>query len=163
MPLHLVPVLIDTTKEVSTPVHIEHDSVSLLSRSLPLLLIGLHFNPIGLQLTARSAPLPPCLAANHFDTMGSQLLLYRLCGRCTKLFGNVNLLDFHPRRVRHPLRSEALDIFDAMVRGVSKKLADQVQPFVVGYVRGRLLAVCSPVEILGRSISGLQNQQWPRT
>jgi hypothetical protein len=45
MTLHLVAVFINTPKKVSTAMHIEHDSLPLVSRLLTLIVISFHLNP----------------------------------------------------------------------------------------------------------------------
>jgi len=45
MSLHLIPMLIRTPKEVSTAVHIKHDSPSGIISLLPLLMICSHLYP----------------------------------------------------------------------------------------------------------------------
>jgi hypothetical protein len=150
MSLHLISMLVYTTKEVRPAVYIEHNPFPRVIIPLSLLVITSHLNPFRLHLTPRPPPLPPCLAPDSLNAMRAQLLLYRFCGFRDVLVGNRDLVKLDPSRMRNPLRSEALDLFDGMVRRVEEELADQMDTFVVGDVRRGLLRETFAIEVLGR-------------
>jgi hypothetical protein len=150
MPLHLIPMFIRAPKKVRPAMNIKHDSLALPTRTLPLIIILSHLNPLRLQLAPGASPLPPSLPTNLLHAMRAQLFLYVCCAFRDLRRGNGDLVDFHPVRMRHPLRGEALDFFDCVVRGVDEEFADEVQAFVVGDVRGGLLMEGLAVEVLRR-------------
>ena len=115
MSLHLIPMLSHTPEKVRTTMHIQHDPRPRILRRLPLIIIRAHLNPFGLDLTAGPAPLPPCLAPYFLYPMMPQLLLYVFCGFLQVFVRDLDFVDFDPAWVRHPLRGEALDVFDCVV------------------------------------------------
>lgn len=52
----------------------------------------------------------------------------------------------------NPLRSEALKILDGVMRRKYKKFADQVESFIVRYVRRRFLGERLAIDILERAL-----------
>lgn len=122
MSLHLVPMFIDTPKEVCPAMHIQHDSGPLIIRFPSLIIVGFHLNPFTRQLTPRSPPLPPGLASDFLDSMMSQLLVYQICRLLDVFLVDFDFFGLDPCRMRYPLGSKALDFFDCVVRGIDKEL-----------------------------------------
>jgi len=150
MSLHLVSMLIHTSKEVRASMHIQHYPLPRITHALPFLIIGFHLNPLSLQIAPQSAPLPPSLPANFLNTMVPQLFLYSFRCLCDVLLLDLDLVYPDPRRMRHPLGREALDIFDGVVGRVEQEFLDQVEALVVGNLRRGFLRACFAIEILFR-------------
>lgn len=129
---------------------IQHNSLSRIIRTFTLIIIGLHLNPLCLQFAPRSTPLPPGLPSNLLDAMVTQLFLYRFGRFLDILLRNLDLVYLHPGRMRYPLRSETLYIFDGMVGGIEEEASDQIQAFVVGDMGCRFLRARFAIEVLSR-------------
>lgn len=124
VPLQLIPVRIHTPKEVAPAMDIQHDPLPRIVPALPHLEMRPHLNPLGAHLVPRPTPLPPRLPSHTLNTMAPQLRLYGLrAGREVRLRDR-DQVDLDPQGVRHPLRGEALDVLDRVVRGVQQELLD---------------------------------------
>jgi hypothetical protein len=124
--LHLIPMLIRASKKVRTTMYIKHNPLPRIPRSLPLICIGSHLNPLCLKLATRSAPLPPVLSTDFPNTMMTQLLCYRFCTFGDVVLGDLDLVNEDPAWMGHPLCSETLDIFNGMMGGVQQEFPNQV-------------------------------------
>jgi hypothetical protein len=111
-------------KEVPPAMHIQHDPPPRVALPLPLVEIRPHLNPLSAHLAAGPAPLPPCPAADPLNAMRAQLRLYGVRAGPQMRLGNWDLLGLDPVRGGHPLRGEALDVLDRVVRGVEQELLD---------------------------------------
>lgn len=148
VPLHLIPMLIRAPKKVRPPMNIQHDPPRLLARLAPLVRVVAHLNPLRAQLALRPPPAPPLLPADLLHAVMAQLLGDGLSALGDVRLGDGDLLDEDPRRAGHPLRGEALDVLDGVVRGVDEEFADEVEAFVVGDVGGGFLREGLAVEVL---------------
>jgi hypothetical protein len=140
MPLHLIPMLIYTSEEVCTTMHIEHHPRPWVLGPLSLVVVGPHFNPFSTEFAPWPAPLPPSLASDFLDAMMPQLILYGLRGLGNILGRYFHLVNLHPAGMRHPLRRESLDFFNSVMRCIHQELADQVDTLIVGDMCRRLLS-----------------------
>lgn len=154
MPLQLVSVHIDAAKEVGPAVDVEHDAAPLICRLLAREVVSAHLDPLGFQLAPGTSPLPPCLAADLVDALGTELRLDGCGGFGDLCRGNDDFLRLDPCWIGDLLGGEALELFDGVVGGVEEKLPDQGEAFVVGDVgrwfEGPGLALFA-IEILGVS------------
>jgi hypothetical protein len=124
MPLQLIPMRVHAPKEVPTAMHIQHDPPPRVTLLLPLVEMRPHLDPLGAHLAAGLAPLPPCPPADPLNAMRTQLRLYGICAGLEMRLEDRDLLSPDPVRGRHPLRGEALDVLDRVVRGVEQELLD---------------------------------------
>lgn len=118
MSLHLIPMLIHTSKEIGTTMHIQHHPLPTVPRLLPLMIVRSHLNPFCSQLTPRSSPLPPRLSSNLLDPIWTQLVLYSIRSSLNEVLTDFGFVYFDPVGMRDPLGCEALNIFDCVVGGV---------------------------------------------
>lgn len=96
--------------------------------------------------------MPPCLAADQLDALGTELGL-DCCGSLSDLGrGDVDFFGLDPCWVGDFLGGEALELFDGVVGGVEEELSDECEAFVVGDVgcwfEGPGLALFA-IEVLG--------------
>lgn len=148
MSLQLVPMGIHAPKIIPPAVHIQHDPLPRIARALPRLIIRPHLDPLRRHLAPGPPPLPPRLPADALDAAGAQLRLHDGRGAREVRLGDARLVQLDPARARHPLRGEALDVLDGVVRGVGQELGHQLQPLVVGDVRRGFLREPFPAEVL---------------
>jgi hypothetical protein len=66
-------VLVHTSEEVATPVHIEHDSAFSVVILLARVIVTTHLNPLGLELYSLLSPLPPRAPINSVDASITEL------------------------------------------------------------------------------------------
>lgn len=112
------------SKKIGTTVYIQHDSLAIVIACFPLSIIPPHFNPFSLQCTPISSPLPPLLTSHLVHTMMSQLSNERIC---SLRYGILRYSDFVSLDIAwawYPLRGEALEIFDCVVRGMEEELTN---------------------------------------
>lgn len=140
--------LIDAAKKVRSAMYIEHYSFSIFPARFSSGIIPSHLNPLCLQHTSFSSPLPPLLTPNLIHTSVSQLSNDSISRFGDTVLRNVNLVDLDPVGTGHPLRSESLDVFDSVVRGVEKELADQIYTLMVRDMSRRLLMERLSIEVL---------------
>lgn len=147
--LHLVAVLVDAAKVVSTAVDIQHDALALV-RVEPLagVVVFAHLNPFGPERRVVAPPLPPRLAADGGDAGGAQLRANALGGVLQVGRGHGDVVDVDPVRHRHPLRREGLQLVDGVERGIAQEAADQLEPLVVRQVCCWLLPQRGAVEVV---------------
>jgi hypothetical protein len=126
MSLHLIPMLVHATKEVSATMHIQHNPLPRIARPLPLMIICSHLNPFCVQFTSRPAPLPPGFSTHFLNPMVTQLPLYYFRCLCDEFLRNIDLVHLYPSWMRNPLRCESLDIFDSMAGSVQEELPNDV-------------------------------------
>lgn len=140
--------LVDATKEVGAAMYIEHNSFPLLAASGPFLEIPSHLNPFSLQCIALAPPLPPLLTTNLVNAMVAKLGNECIRSSRQSLLVDGDLVDFDPPRTRYPLGGEALDVFNSVLGGVGEEVTNQIDPFMVGYMSGRLLAKRLAIKVL---------------
>jgi hypothetical protein len=74
MSLHLVSMFIYTPEEVSTTMHIQHNSAAPITVLLACVVVSSHFNPFGLEFCSFLSPLPPFASPNLVDAFVAELL-----------------------------------------------------------------------------------------
>lgn len=139
MSLQLIPMCIDTTKEIPSAVHVENHSPPGIIDLLPHLKIRPHLDPLGRHLAPGLPPLPPLLPTDPLDAMRAQLGLDGFGAGSDMCSGDRDMVKLHPARRRYPLACEALQVLDGVVRSVEEEFLDQVQALVVGDVLGGLV------------------------
>ncbi len=154
MALQLVPVLVDTSKEIGTPVYIEHDSVSRVAFPLTLAMVMPHLDPLRLQLLPRHSPLPPLAPANFLDSIRTELVLEQGSSSSKLGIGNRYFGDSDPLGMRNPLAGESLQLLDGVMRCESKKRPYEMKALVIRYVGCRFLSQWLAIQIL-QSVSQL--------
>lgn len=148
MALDLIAVFIDTPKVVAAPVDVKHNTISRVGALLAFIVVGFHFDPLGLERALWLAPLPPLLAANLTDPVRPELLSQEVCRAQQVRLRDLDMVDPDPLRVWDPLAGEGLQFLDGVARGMGKKGADQVQPLVIGEMRCGLVGQGLSVQVL---------------
>lgn len=139
MPLHLITMFIDTSKEIRSSVDVQHDSSTFLPR-LSRSVVSSHFDPFCFELRMFSTPLPPLFPTNVIDSFMTELG-YDCVRSFREAFArNRDIVDFDPSRMWDPLGGESLELFHGMVGGIIEELTYEVKTFVIGDVCSRLLA-----------------------
>lgn len=121
MSLQLVPVLVDTSKEISTSMDIEHDSVSRVACPLTLAMVVPHLDPLRLQCFPRYSPLPPLAPASFLDSIRTKLFLEQGTSSSKLGIGNRYFVDSDPLRMRYPLAGKSLQLLDGVMGCESKE------------------------------------------
>lgn len=103
MPLDLIPMLIHTPKEVSAAMNIEHYSFATFFCSFPLLVVCPHLDPLRLQISSVSAPLPPLAPSDLVDTLVTQLGDYGISSVVDRFLWYRDPLRPNPSRAWYPL------------------------------------------------------------
>jgi len=129
--LQLVSMFVYATEEVRSSMHIKHNPSTFLPTRFPFRVVPLHLNPLGSQCATLPSPLPPSLTSDFIDTMTAQLRDNRVSRLGNAILGQDDFFNFDPTRTRYPLRSEALNIFDRMMRGIVEELADKIHTLMV--------------------------------
>jgi len=80
--------------------------------------------------------------------MVPQLFLYCFRRLRDEFLRDLELVHLHPRRMRYPLRSKALDVLDCVVGGIEQEAPNQIEAFVVGNMGCGLLRARFAIEIL---------------
>ena len=148
MALQLIPMRIDTAKEIRTTMHIEHDPPAALIRALSGTIVALHLDPLRLEILHGAPPLPPGRTPDSHDAPRAQLLGDLLRGLREVLLWDGYLFDPHPSWRGDPLRREVLQVLDGVVRGMLQKRADHVETLIIGHMGGRLVAPRLPIGVL---------------
>lgn len=148
MSLQLISVLVDTAKEIGSAMYIEHYSLPLLPTRFPPGVVSSHFNPFCLQCTFLSSPLPPIFTPKLVHASVSKLSNDSISRFRDAVLRYCDFIDLHPARAGHPLRSETLDVFDGVVRGVIEELTDEIDTFVVRDMSRGFVAKRLPIEVL---------------
>ena len=159
MALDLVAVGVNTSEEICPAVNVQHDAVALARALLAVVEVSAHLDPLRLEFSRRTAPLPPLLTTYARNPIGAEL-----SGNSGRGGGEVSVRDddgveLHPMRRRNPLAGEVLCIFDGMFCSVDEKSADDLNAFVIGDMHRGLLVVGFAVDVLRRSV-GVVN--WAR-
>lgn len=126
MSLHLISVLLDTAKEITSTMDVEHDSVALAIGTFSFIVIGTHLDPFCFQGTGASPPLPPLPATHLLYAVFAKVCYDGVCGFGHMLVGDCDILSAHPWRVRHYIGSKRLDVVDSLTRSIFEEGADQV-------------------------------------
>ena len=129
--LHLITMLIHAAKEVGPAMHIKHDSLALLTAVFPLRIVRPHLDPLRVQCTIVSSPLPPFAAANFVQTVVSQLNSESISCPAYCVLWYCDFVHPNPTWGRYPLGGKVLNIFDSVKGSVVEELTDEVQPLVV--------------------------------
>jgi hypothetical protein len=148
MPLNLVAVLIDAPEKVCAAMNIQHDTVPRVGLFLAFVIVRLHLDPFGFERDVGFTPLPPFLAADATKTFRAKLLGDECCGARHLALANLDLVDAHPLRMGHPSARECLKLFDRVTRRVGEEGTNEMQAFVVRYVRRGLLTSRSSIKVL---------------
>jgi len=117
VPLELIPVLVDASKEICAAVDVQHDALAGFAGFLPFVVVGPHLNPLRLERAVGFAPLPPLSAPNLADAVGSQLLLQRRGSMNQLVLGDLDFFDLDPLGMGNPLRGESLQLLNRVVGG----------------------------------------------
>jgi hypothetical protein len=148
MALHLISVRINATEEVRASMHIEHDPFTRGIRASSGMVIALHLNPFRLQVPHGPTPLPPRLSSDAHDPSVPELRIDALCRVGEVFVRDSFFIDLDPVRGGDLLGREGLNILDRMVGDMLEERADNIEPFVVRYMRGGLVATWLTVQVL---------------
>jgi hypothetical protein len=118
MSLHLISMLINTSEEVSSTMHIQHDSAALVIVLLARVVVAAHLDPFSLELHPFTPPLPPFASANLIDTFVAELLDQDICSLGDLVGWYRHRVDLDPPRMRYPLRRECLEFLDSVMGGM---------------------------------------------
>jgi hypothetical protein len=108
MSLHLISMFVDTSKEVSSAVDVQHDTLPFIAALFALIGIRLHLNPLAGQWDGGLPPLPPLTSANLLNTVFTELVLQKSSGFVNMVVGNGDCVDLDPLRMGYPLGRECL-------------------------------------------------------
>lgn len=140
--------LVHAAEEVCAAVYVEHNSCAFLLATLALLVVAAHFDPVGLERRLISSPFPPVLASDELHSLWAKLRDQGCCGFLDRGLGDRHLLDMDPSRGWYPLRREALNVLDSVVRRIDEELANEVQCDIIRDMRCGLLLSLLAIEVL---------------
>ena len=125
MALYLIPMRINTPKEIRTTMHVQYNTVSTgmmrFPDLLPLIVLTPHLNPFTIKVSHGSTPLPPILPTYSVNPLRTELLDQHFCGGRKVFVGDIGCLRPRPGRAGDPLAGKFLDVLNRVLSGECKE------------------------------------------